>query len=121
MAVPAESLPDHATIEAIARKVAQLLGRDQQPDGNGLLTAGQVAARFNVERSWVYAHADELGVVRLGQGSRPRLRFEPVVVAQRILARPAAGAAPAARPLATGGRPLLPIRPSRSRRTLGSE
>ena len=89
MAVPAESLLDHSSIEAIAREVAQLLGREDYPGAHGLLNARQVAARFNVERSWVYAHADELGVVRLGQGPRPRLRFDPAVVAQHRQARPA--------------------------------
>lgn len=31
MAVPAESVLDHPSIEAIAREVVQLLGRDDQP------------------------------------------------------------------------------------------
>ena len=50
-----------------------------------LLTASEVAARFSVDRSWVYAHARELGVVRIGDGPRPRLRFDPAVVTQRQL------------------------------------
>jgi hypothetical protein len=118
MAVSAESVLDHPTIEAIAREVAQLLGRDDQPGAHGLLTARQVAARFNVGRSWVYAHADELGVVRLGQGSRPRLRFDPAVVAQHLLARPARAAAAPSPSHVRGGAPLLPIKSSRQTRTL---
>ena len=117
MAVPAESVLDHPSIEAIAREVAQLLGRDDPP-AHGLLTTRQVAARFNVERSWVYAHADELGVVRIGQGPRPRLRFDPAVVAQHLLARPARAAAAQGPSQVGGGAPLLPIKPSRQTRTL---
>jgi hypothetical protein len=32
------------------------------------LTVWQVAARYGVSRSWVYAHQRELGAMRLGQG-----------------------------------------------------
>jgi hypothetical protein len=71
---------DPASLHAIAEQVAQLLrARNEEP--RALLTAGQVAARFNVDRSWVYAHAHELGGVRLGSGRRPRLRFDPAIVA----------------------------------------
>ena len=112
------TLRDHAVLEAIAREVAQLLGRDDQPGGHRLLNARQVAARFNVERSWVYAHAEELGVVRIGQGPRPRLRFDPTVVAQHLLARPARPAAAPSPSHIRGGAPLLPIKPSRQTRTL---
>jgi len=118
MAVPAGSGLDHPSIEAIAREVAQLLGRHDPFGAHGLLTARQVAARFNVERSWVYAHADELAVIRLGQGPRPRMRFDPAVVAQHLLTRPAQAAAAPALPHVPGGAPLLPIRSPRQTRTL---
>ena len=46
--------------------------------GSGvLLTARDVAALLNVDRSWVYAHARDLGAIHLGDGPRPRLRFDP--------------------------------------------
>jgi hypothetical protein len=80
-----------------------------------LLTAAEVAARFSVDRSWVYAHARELGVVRIGEGPRPRLRFDPAVVAQRQLP---------SRPSALTRAGLLPVKPSRPykrRRRLGGE
>src|SRR5262245_46145348 len=32
-----------------------------------LLTVGEVAARLRVKDSWVYSHADDLGVYRLGK------------------------------------------------------
>ena len=108
---------DRATLEAIAHEVADLLRRDS-PGERALLTAGQVAARFGVDRSWVYAHAHELGVVRLGFGRRPRLRFDPAVVAQHLLTQRAKPSQVAAAAPMTGV-PLLPIRPAP--RTLGGE
>jgi len=121
MAVPADSLPDRASIQAIAREVAQLLRLGEQSGADRLLTARQVAVRFNVERSWVYAHADELGVVRLGFGQRPRLRFDAAVVAQRLVASGARAAAVPPQSQVKAGAPLLPIRPSRPRRNLELE
>ena len=46
--------------------------------------AAEVAHRLGVKRSWVYAHADEIGAIRLGNGSRARLRFDPDTVAERL-------------------------------------
>ena len=111
---------DPASLRAIAEQVAELLRRrDEAVDLHALLTAGQVAARFNVDRSWVYAHAHELGVVRLGSGRRPRLRFDPAVVAQHLLAapsQPSLATPQRARPTASA--PLLPIKAPASRRSL---
>ena len=87
--------------------------RDHVPP---LLTAAEVAERFGVDRSWVYAHARELGVVQLGAGPRPRLRFDPAVIAQLLT--------PRASTVVPGTARLLPIRTSRRytrRRTLGGE
>ena len=33
----------------------------------GLMTVDEVAVKLRVKRSWVYAHADDLGVFRLGK------------------------------------------------------
>jgi hypothetical protein len=85
------AVADPASLRLLAREVAQLLGRAEP---GRLLTAQEVAARFNVDRSWVYAHADELGVIRLGNGPRPRLRFDAVVVAQQLLPAAPAGSSP---------------------------
>jgi len=44
-----------------------------------LLTVDEVAAKMQVPRSWVYSHADDLGVMRLGK----YLRFDwPTVLAR---------------------------------------
>ena len=50
MAVPHDLLADHASIHELAREVAKLIGRSE-PAADGLLTARQVANRFNVDRS----------------------------------------------------------------------
>ena len=106
---------DAATIRAIAREVARL-----SVPGGGLLTATEVALAFNVTRGWVYAHADELGAIRLGDGPRPRLRFDPAIVTGRLQARRGRIAAPRPSEHLGTGVSLLPIGPARSRHTLGS-
>jgi hypothetical protein len=87
-------LDDH-TIDTLAERVAALIGPSaptptpvQAPSGEvrgrslgALLSAAEVAARFNVDRDWVYVHADQLGALRLGTGPKPRLRFDPDRVA----------------------------------------
>jgi hypothetical protein len=111
---------DPASLRAIAEQVAELLRRrDTSDDPHALLTAGQVAVRFNVDRSWVYAHAHELGVVRIGSGRRPRLRFDPAIVAQQLLAAPPQTTTGAIRRTRDAGTaPLLPIKRPRPRRSL---
>ena len=67
--------------------------------------------RFNVDRSWVYAHANELGVIRLGNGPRPRLRFDSAVVARCLLPSPRRSRADERSPRGTATHvPLLPIK-----------
>jgi hypothetical protein len=52
------------------------------------LTATDVAARFGVSRTWVYENAERLGVIRLGTGSKARLRFDPKRLSELIQAAP---------------------------------
>jgi len=83
------------------------------------MTAAEVAQRFGVHRGWVYAHAADLGVVRLGAGPRAPLRFDPATVAAYLLHGQDGGRAPApaASVRETVSRvPLLPIRHEPSRR-----
>ena len=49
-----------------------------------LLSPAELADWLSVERSFVYEHADELGVLRLGTGPRARLRFDVEEVARRL-------------------------------------
>jgi hypothetical protein len=86
--VPAPT-PDPEFVEAVARRIVELLedGDDKGApprEGSSSLTVAQVAARYAVSRSWVYAHQRELGAMRLGSGPRARLRFNSTVVATAI-------------------------------------
>jgi hypothetical protein len=114
VAVAREPELDRATILAVAREVSALLRRSPVA-GDAPLTAAEVADRLNVERSWVYGHADELGVIRLGDGPRPRLRFDPAIVAQRLVAAPGRISPAPASTDVKGGVPLLPIKRRRSK------
>ena len=104
-------------IESIARRVIELLPRDVSVQVE-LVDAAELAKRLGVDRSWVYTHAIELGAIRLGGGSRPRLRFDPQLAIARIRARaersadqgPARRRAPSRRPTGAGGPRLLPIK-----------
>jgi hypothetical protein len=88
-----------------------------------LVTAAGVAKRYAVSRDYVYAHAAELGAIRLGTGPRARLRFDLETVAAALSACSAsrqsdAPAKPPAEPIRRRRRPaplgtdveLLPIR-----------
>jgi hypothetical protein len=94
MAAEPALIAEAEIVDAIARRVVELLegsrtradaARPAEP-GGACLTVSQVAARYRVSRSWVYAHQRELGAMRLGYGPRARLRFDPKVVAEAIAA-----------------------------------
>jgi hypothetical protein len=71
-----------AEIEALLRRLAEAvdtLSPDTRP--RRAMTAEEVAEWWGLERGWVYEHAEELKVRRIGSGSRPRLRFDPDEVA----------------------------------------
>jgi len=109
---------DPQTIEAIARRVVELLEK-RGLQNRELVDAAELARRLGIKRSWVYSHAIELGAVKLGDGAKPRLRFDPEVAA-RVLRRVGEGQAadPPARSGERAGQPrgsegrvaLLPIR-----------
>lgn len=111
--------PEHVALvaDAVADRLAELLAdreRAPAPAASATLTAAKVAERFGVSREFVYEHADELGAIRLGDGERPRLRFDAHRVYEALAARPA----PTAQPAKASPRrrqppsevPLLPIR-----------
>lgn len=56
---------------------------DDYDEPGELWTARRLAAHYAVGVHFIYAHADELGGIRLGAGPRPRLRFDPAVVRER--------------------------------------
>lgn len=59
--------------ESVAQRVLELIDNHQT---YGLVDAAELAAVLGVDRGWVYEHGEQLGVIRLGDGPRPRLRFE---------------------------------------------
>ena len=54
-----------------------------QPTGAGFWTTRRVAEHYGVAVGFIYQHAEELGCIRLGGSTRPRLRFDPDVVRTR--------------------------------------
>lgn len=124
----------------LPRLTAALAPTSTTAPGAPLVDARTLAGYLSVSRSWVYAHADELGAVRFGTGARPRLRFHVGTAIERATARLAsdgshganlpvttADAAGPGQPRrrrvpTTAGRvpldaPLLPVGPARSRAT----
>src|SRR5680860_1495753 len=74
---------DPETIDAIARRAVELL-EQRGLRKRELVDAAELARRFGIERSWVYTHAIELGAIRLGNGTNPRLRFAPEIPARGL-------------------------------------
>jgi hypothetical protein len=73
---------DPASVEALARRVVELLhGEDV---AGGMIDAGEAARRLGVSRDFVYTHRIELGGVKIGEGPKARLRFDPAVIAERL-------------------------------------
>lgn len=66
---------DDATIDAIARRVADLLADGTRERGD-LVDAATLARLLGISRGAVYANAAALGAVRLGDGPKARLRFD---------------------------------------------
>jgi hypothetical protein len=76
-------------IEQIARRVVELLGEfEPSPSSGRYVDAATLAAKLGVERDWVYAHADELGALRLGPNGRLRFDLPGVLEQLRADERP---------------------------------
>ena len=81
--------PNHAPwlhpdlIDAVARRFLELVRQEATATGADppdLLTVAEVAARLRMSPKWVYAHQRRLGVIKLGDGPKARLRFDPRAV-----------------------------------------
>lgn len=87
------------SIEALATRLAELLsGSNSEPERSAtskkkMLSPAEVSELWGVSRAWVYRHAEALGVRRLGSGTRPRLRFNPEEIEERLGAPRRRGAA----------------------------
>jgi hypothetical protein len=103
-------------IDAVARRFLELVreaGAATGADPPDLLTVAEVAERLKMSPKWVYAHQRRLGVIKLGDGPKARLRFDPRAVEE--LRQPDAGpdqtAAPREPPKAKRSRRRLVSRP----------
>lgn len=104
MAHPAAFPPmtlDSEDVEAIARRVAELL----TPSEVGLTDARGLAEQLGVTREWVYANATRLGGVRLGTGPKARLRFDVKRAKEAVLGLTEEVQAPPQRQTRRRGRP----------------
>ncbi len=115
---------DAESIEAVACRVAELIRGEAVTSGHGLpdelVDVAEIARRFGVSPDWVYSNADSLGVVRLGDGPKARLRFDPETVAQRLRAgstpEPSRPSHPRRRRATQSSVDLLPVRGGGERR-----
>ena len=71
---PARLAPED--IDAIAERVVELLRDDPTPVSGGMVDAATLAKALGVKRDYVYSHSDALGGIRIGDGDKPRLRFD---------------------------------------------
>jgi hypothetical protein len=76
-----------AQLDRVEAKLDALLALDPSPPL--LVDAATLARLLSLDRGWIYANANRLGAVRVGDGARPRLRFDPAV-ARSALAAPRA-------------------------------
>ncbi|MEI2702127.1 MAG: hypothetical protein V9E83_06965 [Baekduia sp.] len=99
---------DPADLEALADLIADRLAEHLAPPTNGdrLVDAATVAAALGVTAGHVRENAERYGGRRIGDGPRPRLRFDLAVAL-------AVGAAPASVPAQPPAPP--PARPARRR------
>jgi hypothetical protein len=78
---------DSEDIEAIAERAAhrvvQMLDHPSERT-HQLLEAKELAQELSVSVDYVYAHAADLGAMRLGDGPKARLRFD-LRIAQRAM------------------------------------
>lgn len=115
---PASTVLDAATIEAIARRSAELTLESlapilaTRPTQTDLVDTTTAAQRLGVSADYLRDHADELGAVRLGNGPKPRLRFDVGRIRDLLAPDQSAAPAPRATPrrrARTASVPLLPI------------
>jgi len=102
---------DVEEIEAVGEHIAELVASARPKVG--MIDARELAEELGVARDWVYANAERLGGVRLGNGPRARLRFD-VELARQALAAGGNGAQPPSNgaPPRRRGRPRREVVPA---------
>jgi hypothetical protein len=74
-----------AIADATATRLAEIVGTG--PTTFRLVDARQLARDLDVSLDYVYAHATELGAMRLGSGPKARIRFDLDLARQALEAR----------------------------------
>jgi hypothetical protein len=74
-----------AIAEATAARLAEIVSAS--PGTFALVDARQLARDLGVSLDYVYAHASELGAMRLGSGPKARIRFDLDRARQALEAR----------------------------------
>lgn len=115
---------EQGDIEQVARRVVELL-RDEAMESRRpeeLVDAATVARLLGVSRATVYAKAVELGAIRVGNGKRGRLRFDPALIVANAKATSNRSSTPGHRQRASRSaeRPNSALLPIRGRRTRAS-
>jgi hypothetical protein len=113
MSPPTELVLSADAIEQLAQRVAELVS-DHVAVEPALVDAEALARFLNVERSYVYQHATELGAVRLSDGPRARLRFDIAEARRRLTCSMSRGSPGSPSPL------VEPIHKRRHRHPLGT-
>lgn len=101
-------------LDLIAERVAEKLRRSTS-ESRTFVDASELATHLKTSRDYIYAHAAELGGVRIGDGPRPRWRFDLARAREVCWADAPTPARPRLRPRrqTLGNAPdLLPIRAS---------
>jgi hypothetical protein len=73
-----------ADVDAIARRVVDLLHERRLGDDRSLVSPQALGAILGVTAAWVRYHARDLGGVQLGDGPKARWRFDPVEARERL-------------------------------------
>jgi len=83
-----ERVLSEADVDAIARRVVELLGEPDPAASAAALvwTTARVAAEIGMSEEWVRDHRDDLGALP-AKGERPRLLFDPAAVRAWATAR----------------------------------
>lgn len=73
---PLEQLAD-LVVDRLLERLGPLLADETPRPAATLVDAHELARTLSLSRTYVYEHAAELGGVRMGDGARPRWRFDP--------------------------------------------
>lgn len=108
-------MADRALTDADVAAIVERLADELEERRRRLVTARELAPLLGMDVEWVREHQHELGVIRVGDGPKPRLRFDPDVAIEALASRAA--------PLSVPGRrvrnlrePEVPLRRPRRNR-----